>query len=102
MFIVDPWRQDVTVNIRKQQAGFYTDQSPDRETFPKKNKLFSVSVVSTTSVPQQKKSGNCGPHMLRLIKYILADRKDFDWSEDDMEIIGEKMAVEIFSISRPV
>ncbi|KAK2642305.1 hypothetical protein Ddye_024068 [Dipteronia dyeriana] len=37
--------------------------------------------------------GNYGPHTLRLIEYILADRKDFDWSEDDLEIIREKMAV---------
>ncbi|KAK2656226.1 hypothetical protein Ddye_009278 [Dipteronia dyeriana] len=117
MFIVYPWRQEISVNIQRQQvapllwflpsmlhqADFHTARSPDRETFPKKNRPFSVSVVSTTRVPQQKKfKGNYGPHTLRLIEYILADRKDFDWLEDDMEIIREKMAVEIFSNSRPV
>ncbi|KAK2645824.1 hypothetical protein Ddye_021019 [Dipteronia dyeriana] len=40
--------------------------------------------------------GNCGPHTLRLIEYLLAGRSPFDWSEDDMEIIWEKMVVEIF------
>ncbi|KAK2656295.1 hypothetical protein Ddye_009347 [Dipteronia dyeriana] len=45
--------------------------------------------------------GNCGPHTLRLIEYILAGRRPFDWSEDYMGIIREKMAVEIFCNSRP-
>ncbi|KAK2638104.1 hypothetical protein Ddye_025899 [Dipteronia dyeriana] len=31
--------------------------------------------------------GNCGPHTLRLIEYLLENIKDFDWSEDDIGII---------------
>ncbi|KAK2634779.1 hypothetical protein Ddye_029571 [Dipteronia dyeriana] len=116
MFIVDPWRQPVPVHIRKHQvahlpwflpsmlhqAWFHTARPAARETLTKTNKPFSVSVVSETRIPQQKKSGNCGPYTLRLIEYLLTNIMDFDWSEDDMGIIQEKMAVEIFSNSRPV
>ncbi|KAK2635403.1 hypothetical protein Ddye_030195 [Dipteronia dyeriana] len=116
MFIVDPWRQEVPAHIRKQhvaplcyfvpsmlhQTGFYTARPAGLQKFEKTSKPFDVSVVSEKHVPQQKKSGNCGPHTLRLIEYLLANIKDFDWSEDDMEIIREKMAIEIFANSRPV
>ena len=40
-------------------------------------------------------SGNCGAHTLRLAEYLLADQKRFDWTEDDMATIREKMAVEV-------
>ncbi|KAK2650256.1 hypothetical protein Ddye_017745 [Dipteronia dyeriana] len=113
--IFDLWRQKVPHYIRKQQvrplpwflssmlndAGFHTARRGGRRSFPRENKPFSVSVVLTSTVPQQKKSGNCGPHTLRLIEYLLAGRSPFDWSEDDMGIIREKMAVEIFCNSRP-
>ncbi|KAK2642038.1 hypothetical protein Ddye_023801 [Dipteronia dyeriana] len=104
MFIVDPWRQQVPVHIRKQQvaplcwfvpsmlyqAGFYTVRPTGLEKFARRISL------------SQSAWGNCGPHTLRLIEYLLADRKDFDWSEGDMGIIREMMTVEIFSNFRPV
>ncbi|KAK2662519.1 hypothetical protein Ddye_001093 [Dipteronia dyeriana] len=116
MFIVDPWRQEVPAHIRKQQVtplryflpsmlhqvGFHTAQPGGLQKFEKTSKPFDVSVVLGKRIPQQKKSGNCGLHTLRLIKYLLADIKDFDWSEDDMGIIRENMAIEIFANSRPV
>ncbi|KAK2653076.1 hypothetical protein Ddye_012932 [Dipteronia dyeriana] len=84
------------------QAGFHTTRPAGLEKFEKTSKPFSVSVVSEKRIPQQKKSANCVPHTLRLIEYLLADKKDFDWSEDDMGIIQEKMTVEIFANSRPI
>ena len=41
-------------------------------------------------------SGNCGAHTLRLTKYLLANMKDFDWMEEDMGTIREKMAVKVY------
>ncbi|KAI9173464.1 hypothetical protein LWI28_001698 [Acer negundo] len=41
-------------------------------------------------------SGNCGAHTLRLIEYLAANRDTFDWSENEMGTIREKMAVEVF------
>ncbi|KAK2646606.1 hypothetical protein Ddye_021801 [Dipteronia dyeriana] len=65
--IYDPWRQEVLYQIRHQQvrqlrwfllsmlsdAGFHT---AGRRVFPQENKPFSVSLVHTSTVPQQKKS----------------------------------------------
>ena len=45
-------------------------------------------------------SGNCGAHTLRLAEYLLADQKVFDWTEEDMGTIREKMAVEVFCNSQ--
>ncbi|KAK2659143.1 hypothetical protein Ddye_005676 [Dipteronia dyeriana] len=116
LFIVDPWRQEVKPRILKQQvaplryfvplmlyqAEFHTKRATGLLKFEKISKPFDVTVVSDKHIPQQKQSGNCGPHTLKLIEYILANKKDFDWSEDDMRIIREKMAVEIFVNSRPI
>ena len=41
-------------------------------------------------------SGNCGAYTLRLTEYLLANRKDFDWKEEDMGTIREKLAVEVY------
>ncbi|KAI9162584.1 hypothetical protein LWI28_028725 [Acer negundo] len=40
--------------------------------------------------------GNCGAHTLRLAEYLLANKKEFDWKEEDMGTIQEKMAVEVY------
>ena len=45
-------------------------------------------------------SGNYGAHTLRLAEYLLADQKVFDWTEEDMGTIREKMAVEVFCNSQ--
>ncbi|KAI9176991.1 hypothetical protein LWI28_009641 [Acer negundo] len=45
-------------------------------------------------VPQQHQGGNCGAHTLRLAEYLLANKKEFNWKEEDMGTIREKMAVE--------
>ncbi|KAI9162204.1 hypothetical protein LWI28_024884 [Acer negundo] len=49
-------------------------------------------------VPQQHQGGNCGAHTLRLAEYLLANKKEFDWKEEDMGTIREKMAVEMTEI----
>ena len=41
-------------------------------------------------------SGNCGAHTLRLAEYLLANKKEFNWKEEDMGTIREKMAVEVY------
>ncbi|KAK2661232.1 hypothetical protein Ddye_007765 [Dipteronia dyeriana] len=108
--ILDPFRQEVPVSIRKRQVqplrwfllsmlnqfGFRDDWPPGREKFKRENRLFGVSLVSNTSLSQQQQSSNCGAHTLRLIEYILADRIQYDWTEDDMPTIRETMAVEVF------
>ncbi|KAI9196650.1 hypothetical protein LWI28_025755 [Acer negundo] len=40
--------------------------------------------------------GNCGAHTLRLSEYLLANKKEFDWKEEVMGTIQEKMAVEVY------
>ncbi|KAK3230969.1 hypothetical protein Dsin_002850 [Dipteronia sinensis] len=110
-----PFRQKIPVQIRKEevaplrwflpsmlhQVGFHDARPRDDPKYDKRNKPFGVSMVSTTHVPQQTTGGNCGAHTLRLIEYILADRQPFDWSEEDMGTIQEKMVVEVFCNSRP-
>ena len=44
--------------------------------------------------------GNYGAHTLRLIEYLAANRDTFDWTENDMPTIQEKMAVEVFVNSK--
>jgi hypothetical protein len=36
-----------------------------------------------------------------MIEYLAANRDTFDWSEDEMATIREKMAVEVFCNSKP-
>ena len=44
--------------------------------------------------------GNCGAHTLRMIEYLTANRDTFDWTEADMPIIRQKMAIEVYCNSR--
>ena len=46
--------------------------------------------------------GDCGAHTLRMIEYLTTNTDTFDWSEDDMGTIREKMAVEVFCNSKPI
>ncbi|KAK3198473.1 hypothetical protein Dsin_021888 [Dipteronia sinensis] len=57
------------------------------------------SIVTVIHVLSRR--GNCGAHTLRLMEYVLANRKTFNWSEEDMCTIREKMTVEIFCNSKP-
>ncbi|KAI9191027.1 hypothetical protein LWI28_002425 [Acer negundo] len=43
--------------------------------------------------------GNCGAHTLRLAEYLLANKKEFDETEDDMGTIWEKIDVKVYCIS---
>ncbi|KAK2661071.1 hypothetical protein Ddye_007604 [Dipteronia dyeriana] len=115
IYILDPFRQEVPVNIRKRQVrplkwflpsilnqyGFHDDKSSGREKFKRENMAFGVSLLSKIALPQQQKSGNYGAHTLRLIEYILADIIHYDWTEDDMPTIRAKMAVEVLCNSQP-
>ncbi|KAK2652992.1 hypothetical protein Ddye_012848 [Dipteronia dyeriana] len=113
--ILDPFRQEIPISIRKRhvwplrlflpsmlhQSGFHDDRPSSREKFKRENKAFGVSLLSKITLPQQHTSGNCGVHTLRLIEYILANRIQHDWTEDDMPTIREKMTVEVFCNSQP-
>ena len=46
-------------------------------------------------------SGNCGAHTLRLAEYLVANMTEFNWTEEDIGTIWEKMAVEVFCNSMP-
>ncbi|KAK3221668.1 hypothetical protein Dsin_008693 [Dipteronia sinensis] len=91
------FRQEVPLQIRKEQVaplqwflpsmlhqvGFHDARPTGEAKYEKQNRPFGVSMVSTTHVPQQTRG------------------KTFDWSEEDMCTIREKMAVEIFCNSKP-
>ncbi|KAK3225082.1 hypothetical protein Dsin_004944 [Dipteronia sinensis] len=112
--LLDPFRQEVPLQIRKEQVaslrwflpsmlyqvGFHDARSTGEAKYEKRNRPFGVSMVSTTHMPQQTRGGNCGAHTLRLMEYVLANRETFDWSEDDMCTIREKIAMEIFCNSK--
>ncbi|KAK3185017.1 hypothetical protein Dsin_032303 [Dipteronia sinensis] len=113
--LLDSFRQEVPLQIRKEQVaplwwflssmlhqvGFHDARLTGEVKYEKRNRPFGVSMVSTTHVPQQTRRGNCGAHTLRLMEYVMANRKTFDWSEEDMCTLREKMAVEIFCNSKP-
>ncbi|KAI9196299.1 hypothetical protein LWI28_022753 [Acer negundo] len=68
--------------------------------FRQENKPFPLNIVSRDRVPQQDRGGNCGAHTLRLIEYLAANKDTFDWSENEMGTIREKMAVEVYCNSK--
>ncbi|KAK2634208.1 hypothetical protein Ddye_029000 [Dipteronia dyeriana] len=108
--LLDPFRQQDPLHIKKQQVpplkwffpsmmhqvGFHNARPRGQPKYDKRNRPFGVTVVSTSHVPQQTRGGNCDAHTLRLIEYVLANLKTFNWSEDDMSTIQEKMALEVF------
>ena len=44
-------------------------------------------------------SGNCGAQTLALIEHIVADRKKFNWHDEDLPAMRLKMAMEVFANS---
>ncbi|KAI9196665.1 hypothetical protein LWI28_025916 [Acer negundo] len=64
-------------------------------TYTLQNNPFPLNIMSRDRVPQQDRGGNCGAHTLRLIEYLAANRDTFDWSENEMGTIREKMVVEM-------
>ncbi|KAK3229279.1 hypothetical protein Dsin_001160 [Dipteronia sinensis] len=109
--LYDPWQQEVQYEIRNQQVaclryslplmlnqiGFYKKRRGKNTTMSPEP--FHVVVVSKHNIPQQKTSGNCGAHTLALIEHIVAKRKKFNWTDDQMPQMRQKMAVEVFSNS---
>ncbi|KAI9157570.1 hypothetical protein LWI28_024555 [Acer negundo] len=57
---------------------------------------FSAGIVHRLLI----RDGNCGAHTLRLIEYLAANRDTFDWSENEMGTIREKMAVKVYCNSK--
>ncbi|KAK0607759.1 hypothetical protein LWI29_020132 [Acer saccharum] len=79
---------------------FHRNRQPGDKTYKKKDGPFRMLFVSADRVPQQELGGNCGAHTLRMIEYLTANRDTFDWTEADMPIIRQKMAIEVYCNSR--
>ncbi|KAI9173953.1 hypothetical protein LWI28_009274 [Acer negundo] len=78
----------------------YRQRRRGDQTYSKTTRAFTFYYVSADRVPQQATGGNCGPHTLKLTEYLAANRDTFDWSENDMTTIQEKMVVEVFYNSK--
>ncbi|KAI9180619.1 hypothetical protein LWI28_006658 [Acer negundo] len=114
IYLMDPFRQEVPFRHRKMQLAclryflpsmlyaldFHGRRRRGDMTYTLQNKPFPLNIVSRDRIPQQDRSGNCGAHTLRLIEYLAANRDTFDWSENEMGTIREKMAVEVFCNSK--
>ncbi|KAI9177581.1 hypothetical protein LWI28_016890 [Acer negundo] len=82
------------------QVEFHSNRTKDDVTYGLSKKAFRMSIMDESrGVPQQHQGGNCGAHTLRLAEYLLANKKEFDWKEEDMGTIREKMVVEVYSNS---
>ncbi|KAK0570610.1 hypothetical protein LWI29_003944 [Acer saccharum] len=68
---------------------FHRNRQPGDKTYKKKDGPFRMLFV-----------GNCGAHTLKMIEYLTANRDTFDWTEADMPIIRQKMAIEVYCNSR--
>ncbi|KAI9157217.1 hypothetical protein LWI28_018676 [Acer negundo] len=79
IYLLDPFKQEV---------GFHSNRTKDDVTYKLSKKAFSDEHHGRIL-------GNCGAHTLRLAEYLLANKKEFDWKEEDMGTIREKMAVEV-------
>ncbi|KAI9159879.1 hypothetical protein LWI28_002789 [Acer negundo] len=114
IYPMDPFRQEVPFCHRKTQLAclryflpsmlhavdFHGRRQRGDMTYTLRNKPFPLNIVSRDRVPQQNRGGNCGAHTLRLIEYLAANRDTFDWSENEMGTIREKMTVEVFCNSK--
>ncbi|KAI9182237.1 hypothetical protein LWI28_023370 [Acer negundo] len=110
IYLMDPFRQEVPFRHRKTQltclqyflpsmlhaVDFHGRIRRGDMTYTLQNKPFPLNIVSRDRVPQQDRGGNCGVHTLRLIEYLAANRDTFDWSENEIGTIREKMVVEVF------
>ncbi|KAK4836265.1 hypothetical protein QYF36_020659 [Acer negundo] len=111
---MDPFRQEVPFRHRKTRLAclryflpsmlhavdFHGRRRRGDMTYALQNKPFPLNIVSRDRVPQQDRGGNCGAHTLRLIEYLAANGDTFDWLENEMGTIREKMVVEVFCNSK--
>ncbi|KAI9198457.1 hypothetical protein LWI28_016187 [Acer negundo] len=114
IYLMDPFRQEVPFRHRKTQLAclryflqsmlhavdFHGRKRRGDITYTLQNKPFPLNIVSRDRVPQQDRGGNCGAHTLRLIEYLVANRDTFDWLENEMGTIREKMVVEMSHLRR--
>ncbi|KAI9161031.1 hypothetical protein LWI28_013797 [Acer negundo] len=79
------------------QVGFHANRRKEDTTYKLAKKPFRMSIMDgSRRVPQQHQGDNCGAYILRLVEYLLANKKEFDWTEKDMGTIREKMAMEVY------
>ncbi|KAK4844594.1 hypothetical protein QYF36_022126 [Acer negundo] len=114
IYLMDPFRQEVPFRYRKTQlvclrsflpsmlhaVDFHGRRRRGDMTYTLQNKPFPLNIVFRDRVPQQDRGGNYGAHTLRLIEYMAANRDTFDWLENEMGTIQEKLAVEVFCNSK--
>ncbi|KAI9186251.1 hypothetical protein LWI28_015261 [Acer negundo] len=90
IYLMDPFRQEVPFRHRKTQLACL--------------RYFLPSMLHALDFHGCRRrgdmTGNCGVHTLRLIEYLAANRDTFDWSENEMGTIREKMAVEVYCNSK--
>ncbi|KAI9200925.1 hypothetical protein LWI28_015135 [Acer negundo] len=86
------------LDLFRHEVKFHSNRTKDDVTYSLSKKAFRMSIMDgSCGVPQQHQGGNCGAHTLRLAEYLLANKKEFDWKEEDMGTIREQMAVEVYS-----
>ncbi|KAI9170445.1 hypothetical protein LWI28_028168 [Acer negundo] len=93
IYLLDPFRQEVTWEYKNKQVAclrwfipsmlyqveFHSNRTKDDVTYSLSKKAFRMSIMDESHrVPQQHQGGNCGAHTLRLTKYLLANKKEFD------------------------
>ncbi|KAK1577086.1 hypothetical protein Q3G72_018882 [Acer saccharum] len=114
IYLFDPYKQEVPICHKKMQLAclryflppmlhavhFHDRRRRGNMTYAMTTRAFTFYYVSADRVPQQEIGGNCGAHTLRLIEYLGVNKDTFDWSENDMTTIREKMAVEVFCNSK--
>ncbi|KAI9198516.1 hypothetical protein LWI28_017290 [Acer negundo] len=90
IYLMDPFRQEVPFRHRKTQLACL--------------RYFLTSMLHALDFHGRRRrgdmTGNCGAHNLRLIEYLAANRDTFDWSENEMGTIREKMAVDVYCNSK--
>ncbi|KAK3212565.1 hypothetical protein Dsin_017271 [Dipteronia sinensis] len=84
--LLDPFRQEVPLQIRKEQVAPL--------------QWFLPSMLHQVGFHDARPTGEVKYEKQNMPFGVLAKRVTFDWSEDDMGTIREKMAVEIFCNSK--
>ncbi|KAK4851712.1 hypothetical protein QYF36_017745 [Acer negundo] len=102
IYLLDQFRQKVTWEYRNKQVAclhwfipsmlhqveFHSNRTKDDVTYSLSKKAFRMSIMDgSRGVPQQHQ----GAHTLILAEYLSANKKEFDWKEEDMGTIREKM-----------
>ncbi|KAI9157273.1 hypothetical protein LWI28_019621 [Acer negundo] len=102
IYLLDPFKQEVTWEYMNKQVAclrwfipsmlhqveFHSNRTKDDVIYSLSKKAFRMSIMDgSRGVPQQHQG---------MTEYLLANKKEFDWKEEDMGTIREKMVVEVY------